>query len=298
MNKQYEHMLLDGKNTVYRSLFAGHADQNFKKSGQDYFVVFLRFLNHYVNRFHPKSVHVFWDAPSGSVWRREIYPEYKLQRDGMYADYDFDVKSEVRRQMAIALETLNVMNVRQYYREGMEADDLVYAFVLANPDTQKIIVSSDGDFSQVLYRHTNVDLFSPTAKAMVEKPANDPVITKSLIGDVSDNISGYNQIGKARAKPLAENSELLEKFLKSDKANIIKDGQKVVVGDQVFNLNRQIIDLSRCRDIAGNIEYIKQHQSSKVKINLPKVTEIARRRKVNGLIAEFPATIPSFQRLT
>lgn len=291
-------MLLDGKNTVYRSLFAGHADKTFMRSGHDYFVVFLRFLNHYVNRFHPKSVHVFWDAPSGSVWRREIYPEYKLQRESMYVDYDFDVKAEVRRQMAIALETLNVMNVRQYFREGMEADDLVYAFVQANPDSQKIIVSSDGDFSQIIYRHTNVDLFSPTAKTMVEKPTVDPVIIKSLIGDVSDNISGYNQIGKARAKPLAENAELLAKFLKSEKANIIKDGKKVVVGDQVFNINKQIIDMSQCRDIQGNIEYVKQHQSAKININPPKVTEIARRRGVNGLIGEFPATIPSFQRLT
>jgi 5'-3' exonuclease len=232
------------------------------------------------------------------VWRREVYPEYKLQRDGMYVDYDFDVKAEVRRQMAIALETLNVMNVRQYFREGHEADDLVYAFVLANPDLQKIIVSSDGDFTQILYRHTNVDLFSPTAKSMVEKPTVDPVIIKSLIGDISDNISGYNQIGKARAKPLAENPELLQNFLKSDKANILKDGQKIVVGDQVFNTNKQIIDLAECRDINGNVEYVKQHQSSKVNINLPKVAEIARRRKVNGLISEAPGTLPSFQRLT
>jgi 5'-3' exonuclease len=298
MNKQYEHMLVDGKNTVYRSLFAGHADQNFKKSGHDPFVVFLRFLNHYVNRFHPQSVHVFWDAPSGSVWRRGLYPEYKMQRTDMYGDYDFDVRAEVRRQMAIALETLNVMNVRQYFREEQEADDLVYAFVLANPDTQKVIVSSDGDFSQILYRHTNVDLFSPSHKSMIEKPAADPVILKSLIGDVSDNISGYNQIGKARAKPLTESPELLEKFLKSEKANIIKDGKKEVVGDQVFNLNKKIIDLSQCPAVLDNIEYVRQHQTSKVKINLTKVTEIARRRKVNGLISEFPATIPSFQRLT
>ena len=291
-------MLVDGKNTVYRSLFAGHADKNFQKSGHDYFVVFLRFLNHYVNRFHPKSVHVFWDAPSGSVWRRNLYPEYKLQRNDMYTDYDFDVRAEVRRQMAIALETLNVMNVRQYFREGQEADDLVYAFVLANPDTQKVIVSSDGDFSQIVYRHNNVDLFSPSAKAMIEKPAHDPIILKALIGDVSDNISGYNQIGKARAKPLVENPELLEKFLKSEKANILKDGKKVVVGDQVFNLNKKLTDLAQCPSAIENIDYVRQHQASKVTINLPKVTEIARRRQVNGLISEVPATIPSFQRLT
>lgn len=296
MNKQYDQLLLDGKNTLYRSLFAGHSDQNFKKSGHDYFVVFLRFLSHYVNRFHPNSVHVFWDATCS--WRREMYPEYKLQRADMYNDFDFDVRAEVRRQMAICLETLNVMNVRQYFREGQEADDLVYAFVLANPNTQKVIVSSDGDFSQILYRHTNVDLFSPSHKAMIEKPAADPVILKSLIGDVSDNISGYNQIGKARAKPLTENPELLEKFLKSEKANVLKDGQKVVVGDQVFNLNKKIIDLSQCPAVLSNIEYVRQHQATKVKINLTKVTEIARRRKVNGLISEFPATIPSFQRLT
>lgn len=298
MNKQYDHLLLDGKNTVYRSLFAGHADKSFMRSGHDYFVVFLRFLNHYVNRFHPKSVHVFWDAPSGSIWRREVYPEYKLQRDGMYVNYDFDVKAEVKRQMAIALETLNVMNVRQYFREGQEADDLVYAFVLANPNAQKIIVSSDGDFSQVIYRHGNVDLYSPTTKAMVEKPAFDPVVLKSLIGDVSDNISGYNQIGKARAKPLVENPELLQKFFSSDKANVLKNGQKVVVGDQIFNLNQKIIDLAHCPSLLENIEYVQRHQTSKISVNLPKVTEIARRRKVDGLITEVPVAMSSFQRLT
>lgn len=298
MSKHYDNLLLDGKNTAYRSLFAGHADPSFRQSGYDYFVVFLRFLNRYVNQFHPKSVHVFWDAPSSSLWRREVYPEYKIQRDGMYDKYDFDVKAELRRQMAISLETLNVMNVRQYYRDGQEADDLIYAFVKANEDKSNLIVSGDGDFKQIIYHHNGVDLYNPNTKTIEQKPTTDPIIWKALIGDTSDNIDGYNQIGKARAKPLVENPVLLKNFLASDKANILKDGQKVVVGDQIFNRNVKIIDLSQCPSLDENIEYIRHHQSSKVAADISKVAEIARRRKVSGLMNEMPTAITSFQRLT
>lgn len=297
-DKKYDHMLIDAKNVLYRSLFAGHADFKFARSGYDLFVIYLRLLTHNVNKFRPGSVHVFWDTPSDSVWRRELYPAYKEQRDNLFRRYDFDIKGGLKQQMSHAVAVLSTLNIRQYYKPRMEADDLIYAFVVANPDKQILILSSDADFRQITYRHKNVDLFRPSISDDIDPIAEvDPVVVKCLMGDKSDNISGYDHIGKVRAKALAQDSEAFKKFIASDKACIIKDGKKEVVGDTVFNLNKQLIDMALCPHLAENVEYVKQKQTSIIEYNPAKFTDVSIKRKINGLLVEAPMLIPPFKSL-
>lgn len=296
--KHYKSMLLDGKNNVYRSIFAGHGDEGFKKTGNDYFVIFMRFINHYVSRFHPESVHIFWDAPVKEVWRRKVYPEYKSQRSELLQKYDFDVRAELKRQMILAMEALRVLNVRQYYRAGQEADDLIYSFVIANPDSQHLIVSGDGDFKQIIYRHDNVDLYNPlNGRRLVQKPDIDPVLFKCFVGDNSDNITGYDQIGPVRARPLVMDPDMRTKFFASEKARIVKEDKRVVVGDAVFNTNKQLIDLSLCPDKEANVEYIKTQQVKPVEFSATKLTELGIRKQIKGLYSEIPTLIPAFKKL-
>lgn len=297
--KKYDHLLIDAKNVLYRSLFAGHADFKFAKSGYDLFVIYLRLISFNVNKFRPTSVHVFWDAPSDNVWRRSLYPEYKNNREAVFKRYDFDIKGGLKRQMQLALEILSTLNVRQYYKSGMEADDLIYSFVLANPDKSILILSSDADFRQVTYRHKNVDLFRPGIAETIDPIAEaDPVTMKCLMGDKSDNIDGYDHIGKVRAKALTLDKDALTKFLVSDKACIIQDDKKVVVGDAVFNRNKQLIDLALCPHLSANCEYVKTKQVSAIEYNTTKFTEAAMKNKINGLLSEAPMLIPPFKPLT
>lgn len=296
--KHYDAMLIDAKNVLYRSLFAGHADYKFAKSGYDLFVIYLRLLTYQVNKFRPASVHVFWDTPSENVWRRSLYPTYKEQRDDMFKRYDFDIKGGLKRQMTLAVEVLSTLNMRQYYKARMEADDLIYSFAVANPDKQILILSSDGDFRQVTYHHKHVDLFRPSISDDIDPiPEADPVIVKSLMGDKSDNITGYNQIGKVKAKVLALDNDARAKFFTSDKACVIKEDKKVVVGDSVFTLNKQMIDLSMCPHLSENSEYVKKKQQSAIEYNPTKLTEVAMKHKINGLLSEAPMLIPPFKSL-
>lgn len=296
--KKYDAMLVDAKNVLYRSLFAGHADYKFAKSGYDLFVIYLRLLTHHVNKFRPASVHVFWDTPSDSVWRKSLYPEYKEQRDDVFKRYDFDIKGGLKRQMTLAIEVLSTLNMRQYYKAGMEADDLIYSFVVSNPDKQTLILSSDGDFKQITYRYKHVDLFRPSVSDDIDPiPDADPVTVKCLMGDKSDNIDGYDHIGKVRAKALTLDPDARTKFFASEKACIVQEEKKVVVGDSVFNRNKQLIDLALCPHLNANSEYVKNKQQSIIEYNPTKFTEVAIKHKINGLLTEAPMLIPPFKSL-
>ena len=281
-----DHLLIDGKNSLYRSVFAGFVDPRFKQLGHDYFLIFLRFINNYINKFRPTSVHIFWDAKRS--WRKTVYPEYKVQRADQYIDRGFDVPGELRRQMIIAIETLKYLNIRQYFNHQQEADDLIYAFIKNNLSAESIILSGDGDFKQITYRHPNIKIYNPLSKKLgfEDVPSLDPVLVKSLTGDKSDNIHGYYGIGKVKMKPLIMDEKARTEFFASDKAFIMKDGQKELVGDTVFNRNKQIIDLSMNPHLQENIDYIASQQIVPISYDLEAVKAIILKYKLRGLMAD------------
>lgn len=292
-----DHLLIDGKNSIYRSVFAGHVDQRFQQLGHDYFLIFMRFIANYINKFRPKSVHLFWDARVS--WRKNVYPEYKEHRSDQYNDYSFDVRGELRRQMMIAIETFKNINVRQYFNTDQEADDLIYAFIKANENAETVIVSGDGDFKQITYRFKNVKLFNPLAsKSEFENvPELDPILVKSFTGDKSDNISGYYGVGKVRVKPLVLDETERAKFFVSDKAIVMRDGQKVVVGDSIFNINKQIIDLNMNPVLQENMDYVSKQQTTPILYDIEKVKQVILKYKLRGLMADISNLTLPFKNL-
>jgi 5'-3' exonuclease len=297
-----KHLLIDGKNNAYRSVFAGFSDQRFLSSGHDYFVIFLRFLSSYINKFRPESVHVFWDTPTKSVWRKQLYKDYKENRIQSMSMYEIDVPATLKRQVVLGCNILNNLNVRQYYRDTQEADDLIYAFVCANKQDDNIIISADGDFKQIIYKNNSVKIYNPLSKNkntdFEEIPKHDPVIVKSLMGDKSDNISGYYMVGAERSKKISADSNSLSEFLKSEKAVILlEDGSKKIVGDEIFNLNRKIIDLSLNPSLYDNINYVKEKCVSTVIYNTKSIGQIAIKYKVRGLLGDLTNLTSNFKHL-
>lgn len=288
-------MLIDGKNQIYRSIYAGHADPRFMASGHSYFVVFMRFLSSYLNKFRPKSVHVFWDAPTDTLWRKKVYPLYKDQRHDSADRNGFDIKPELKKQMAITIQVLRSLGVRQYFGEGQEADDLIYAFAYSNFGNKNLIISSDGDFKQIVYRFPHAMMYNPLKKGgLEERPERDPVLVKSFIGDKSDNISGYYQVGKVRAIPLVDDLIARKKFFESPKA-ISEDRQ--VVGNAIFERNRQIIDLGLSPSLRDNISYIESRQVEPIAYDLKQVEALAQRYQVHGLMADATNLLFPFKHL-
>jgi 5'-3' exonuclease len=287
MTIPFKHMLIDGKNAIYRAIFAGYRDKKFRKKGHNYFVILIRFISSYVNLFKPDHVHIFWDAPRSKLWRCDEIEGYKQQRQNKYKDLEIDIRKELSKQVELSIKVFSWLNCRQYYRPTMEADDLIYAFCAINND-QIAIVSSDQDFRQITQKMDYVHLYNPLAKEQqVEpRPKDNIVVMKALMGDKSDNITGYYNVGPKRSAVLAKDHIARAKFFESDKAIALIHGNITPVNDTVFKLNRRIIDLSWCPFLADNCEYVEKKQISPVKFDLPKVEAIIRENKIRGLLTD------------
>jgi 5'-3' exonuclease len=293
-----EHLLIDGKNAIYRAIFAGYGDPAFKATGYDYFVIMVRFIGSYISLFNPHNVHIFWDGPRDKIWRKAIIQEYKEHRAEKYKDLEIDIHSELKRQVGLSIVAFKYLNCRQYYREGMEADDLIYSFCTLNREST-VIISSDQDFRQISYKMDHVHIYNPLSKEpQVEpKPDVDVVIVKSLMGDKSDNIIGYYNIGPVKSTEMAKDKPKMQEFLRSNKAIVMVDGEPKVVGDSLFMRNRRIIDLSWCPHIADNCEYVEYKQQTMIILDQKKVENMANQNRVRGLPSDLPRYIPQFMAL-
>jgi len=240
----YQHMLIDSRNAIYRAIYAGLGDKNFKESGQDFSVIFFRFIGYYLSRFRSDSVHFFWDAPKKTIWRRSLLGSYKDGRIGGHETKypDVNIDDLLERCTKICMEIINYCNGRNYLRDNQEADDLIYAFCRYNIGSSMIIISSDGDFKQIPYMFRNVDLYNPMIKdgKILEIEKVNPIEVKSFSGEKADNISGYPQIGPVRALKLATDSKFREDFFN-------------LQGRKRYLLNRALIDLSLCPYQLANI---------------------------------------------
>ena len=275
---KYDAILVDAKNALYRAIFAGHSDKNFMLGGQDFAVIVLRFLRKYLEKFGPCPVHVFWDVPKSKVWRKEILPEYK---EGRHKDHGFDVEAEVRKCSRLCMELFSYMGFYQYQRNPVEADDLIYAWCRSQRRNGKfIIISNDKDLSQIPYIFDNVKQYDPLKRKVLEVPKLDPVDIKCLMGDKSDAVPGYYNIGPKRAEKISTDLQLRKEFFEKK-------------GDDIFLRNRLLIDLSLCPDTSKNIEYILQVLADKVEFNDSKVKKLV--YKVRGLLVEYNNTISPFK---
>jgi len=290
-------LLIDGRNALYRAIYAGVRDERFQKSGDDYFSILIRFLSHYFSSFNPEEVHVFWDDKSDNLWRKDLFPEYKATRDSS------DIDSDLRRQYRLSLDIFRFLGFKQYFRKKQEADDLIYAFCRSFRE-DSIIISSDSDLKQIPFTMDYVRVYNPLSKlrknrsvVVEETPTYDIVMAKALSGDKADNVAGYYKVGPVKSKQYAVNYEDRINFVSSEKAMIMENDIKKPIGDIILRRNRKLIDLGLCPDLLDNMMYVEKHRTTPAVYNYKTVVAKLRDNCVNGLIPEADKYIVPFSRL-
>ena len=204
-------LIIDGTNTFIRS-FVVVPSMNSNGEHVGGVVGTLRSVKFAINEIKPTRVIVMWDGAGGSRRRRSVYSEYKAGRKPkLNREFDYDNADQSQANMAMqqskAKQLLEMLGMPIVEIEDIEADDAVgYVCTQMYPEVQKVIMSTDKDFYQLIDPFTIV--YSPSKKeyysSIVFKdeygvlPGNY-IIIKALAGDKSDNVKGLGGVGLATA---------------------------------------------------------------------------------------------------
>lgn len=148
------------------------------------------------------------DTPQASIWRMDVYPEYKGTR-GQADDtvrYLKDIITKVVSQYGMIVGI-----------DKLEADDIAYLLVKrirsVNTEENILIITSDHDYLQMKDDH--ITIINGGGKEITGcGDAKKDMYTKILMGDVSDNIPPICKgCGKKTAEKLAANEEERNQYI-------------------------------------------------------------------------------------
>lgn len=227
-------LILDANNLLYRTFWVN----KYQDDDQDMStLMFLRSVKSYCDKFNPDKTFAVWDKklsyPSTNFRKKMSDSAYKSNRDGTIA-------KEAHKNDETIKELLEFLGIKSLYPNVMEADDVI-AYLCHNLSGKKYVVTVDKDLYQLVTESTYI--YNPIQKITVT-PDNFTTYTKgvelknfldykALVGDNSDNIKGLHKVGHKRALAL------IEKFNKTDPANILNDQQYTT-----YKSNKDIMDLT------------------------------------------------------
>lgn len=166
-------------------------------------------LFHFINTIRKQldehdydKVFVVWDGEHNSQRRRELYPDYKLNRKERLNEFQKESFNIQRNKVQNYLEEFFIRQLRVSYNEG---DDLISHYCLTATNENITVFSSDKDLLQLL--SSQVTVYSPLHKRYfyegdkvkldtIEVPHVNLLVAKILLGDKSDNVFGVINFGE------------------------------------------------------------------------------------------------------
>ncbi len=258
-------LLVDGDN-LFKIGFHGAKDLFNDGSHVGGVYHFINTLRKFLEVHNHDKVVVFWDGDSNSSTRKKLYPQYKENRRlGMN---EFKYESYLTQKSRVK-QYIEEVFVRQVEMHDNEADDLIAYYCKIAIDENIIIFSADKDLTQLI--NERVTIYSPVSKTYfkngdkisinkVEIPHQNVLICKVFTGDKSDNIEGIEGLGEKTLikyfPELQEKSCTIEEILNNARnipqtkpikslSNILTGKSKSgILGEEFYNINKKIVDLS------------------------------------------------------
>lgn len=239
MNKKKTVLLIDGENLLHQSFhkFEKLKSTDGKPSGAIF--GFFKSLHMYLTRFESDEVYISFDNGHSPV-RMKLLPNYKGHRKNISVDYE-----SLQSQKAIIMKMLGMLRINYIFDKNnntlYEGDDFLAYLAIKKFQSEKIIlISSDKDFNQLLNK--NLRIYNPrkdeiirleNCKDLFGYHANETVEYLAMVGDISDDISGFPGIGPVKARKILDEGRI-EKFIAQSKN---KEYLKI------WRRNEQLIDL-------------------------------------------------------
>ena len=201
-------LIIDMLNMYYRAYIV---DPSLSANGQPIGGIkgSLGILQKLIRETKPDQVVICWDGAGGARRRKTINKNYKegrspirLNRSVRNLSENEEIENKVWQQTRLA-EYFNEMPIIQLMVENVEADDLI-GFICKFTDIseqQKVIVSSDKDFFQLLddstVLHRPIQKETLNRNRIIEKfgiHPNNFALARAMVGDRSDNIEGVKSV--------------------------------------------------------------------------------------------------------
>ena len=260
MNKKL--LLIDGNSIVYRAYY-GIANSKvgvIKNSNGipiNSVLVFAKMINSFLLKYKPTHLLVAFDA-GRKTSRHQEYPQYKANRPPMPED--------LRTQLPLIKEMLDLMKIKHFEREGIEADDIIGSIAKnTNQDTKVFIMSSDKDLFQLIDNQVSIIYPQSGSKpdliydpiSFVAKWGYKPsqvIDIKGLEGDKSDNLPGVQGIGNKGAVNLVQKYSNLETIYKN--INEIKEStrNKLVTDEKNARMSKKLATIITELNLGINFE--------------------------------------------
>ena len=250
-------LIIDGLNTFLRSFtMINHINPDGHHIGG--LTGFLKSIGYAIKMIDPTKVIIVFDGAGGSNSKRNLYPEYKANRNksrmtnySIFSSKDEESES-INNQMARLIQYLQCLPVTLIAVDGMEADDIIGylagKFEKYPPTKEVTIMSADKDFLQLV--SNKVQVYSPIKKK-IYKPknvleeygvtSNNYINYKIMMGDKSDNIPGVSGLGPVKLiklfPELASNATVTLESMIEKSAELIEENKLLKI-----NIDKQILD--------------------------------------------------------
>lgn len=212
-----------------------------------YTSMFKNMLNKFKRKLNVPNCNIIMakDCSRSDIWRKDIFPEYKKNRDERTSQkfnscifkYTYShIIEHLRKDCGYVVLDL----------ERAEADDIIALSVNTihniSPETNVYIISNDKDYIQLVNNNTHViDMKCIPLNNKITNNPKDYLLSKIIMGDKSDNIPPITtRIGKKKVANLIQNPSELTNLLKNDQIR------------QQYELNSKLIDFS---NIPNKIRY-------------------------------------------
>lgn len=249
MNNPY--ILIDGLNVFMRH-FAANPSRSLNGNLCGGILGTLKNIQILCEKFNPKKVIICWEG-GGSLRRRNLDKNYKGGRRPVRinrSEFNGDIpetKENRDNQLKSLIYILNMTPITQIYVNDCEADDVISYLKIKYNKENKIIVTSDKDFYQLIDDKTFI--WSPNQKKLLDKDAilnkfnilpSNFCTARCFAGDQSDGIKGAKGAGfKVLSKRFPEFS-MNENFSVNDVINRsiveIQSGSKLKIFKEIVKI--------------------------------------------------------------
>ena len=215
MNRAPQLFLLDGSSYIYRAYYGIRDLATADGMPTNAIYGFTRMLLNLLQENRPEYLAVVFDRPREETFRRDIYPDYKANRDAMPED--------LQQQIPYIKKIVQALNISTLESPGFEADDLIATLArrFSSEEIEVTVVTGDKDLMQIVdQRISLLDTMKDKRSGpheVLQRFGVEPELVPDnlgLAGDTSDNIPGVPGIGEKIAAELVQLFGSLEEVIK------------------------------------------------------------------------------------